>query len=169
MIDALKIFARYLNGRIPESIYSAELEKVACRIFDRIPLEAQPKYVAEVGCGDASQLRRLNDVIRTGTIRGKTLERYPLRFITVVDPDANVVTPVAQTTDLAPLLIRGDPDNPESLISELGQNGVREQEVIFFKSFVDDEQASPLPQGEAARMNDAAGASGASCVQRDTE
>lgn len=51
------------------------------RIFDETPLEQQPAGLADMGCGDATALKRLADYVIEHTMRGRHLDAYPLLVV----------------------------------------------------------------------------------------
>ena len=57
--------------------YFADIEEIILSIFDNDDFERQPRYIADMGCGDGSLLKRIHEVV-IRTRRGAVLERHPL-------------------------------------------------------------------------------------------
>jgi hypothetical protein len=53
--------------------YFTDLEESILSIFNRLPLEDQPKYIADMGCGDGTLLKRVWETIRFKSARGKAI------------------------------------------------------------------------------------------------
>lgn len=53
--------------------YFADVEDLIVSIFDRLPFEEQPAYVADMGCGDGTFLKRVYETIRNRSKRGPVL------------------------------------------------------------------------------------------------
>ena len=108
------------------------LANLVCRIFDRLPLEEQPRYLAGWPCGDGFWLRAMFEAIRSRSRRGRALENYPLRLIGI-DSDGQALQAAAQhLADLPLLLIRADSKDSLYLLSELSRAGIRDPEQILF-------------------------------------
>ena len=56
-------------------------DKIIRRLFDDTPLEQQPAGIADMGCGDATALRRLAEYVIAHTRRGRHLHEYPLLVV----------------------------------------------------------------------------------------
>ena len=63
--------------------YFQEVTELICPLFDDLPLEAQPRYIADTGCGDGSLLRKVYETIRQRTVRGRSLAAHPLQLIAI--------------------------------------------------------------------------------------
>src|SRR5580658_8153455 len=61
--------------------FFAGADELIIEIFNREPLERQPRYVVDMGCGDGSMLRRIFEAIRSRTARGTVLDAYPLTMV----------------------------------------------------------------------------------------
>ena len=57
--------------------YFADVEDIILSIFNQLPIEEQPKYVVDMGCGDGTLLKRVYETIRSKSARGKQLHQYP--------------------------------------------------------------------------------------------
>ncbi len=108
------------------------LANLGCRIFDRLPLEEQPRYLAGWPCGDGFWLRAMFEAIRSRSRRGRALENYPLRLIGIDNDGLALQAAAEHLADLPHLLIRADSEDPPDLLSELSRQGIHDPEQILF-------------------------------------
>ncbi len=150
--EALAIFGRDEQGHelhvdrtlnviasgVQHQSHFAELDTLILRIFDQLPLAEQPRYIADMGCGDGSLLRRIYELIKTRSARGQALTEYPL---TLIGADYNALSLEATgktLTGLPHLLVRGDIGDPQQLITDLAAVGIEDPEnILHVRSFLD--------------------------------
>ena len=128
--------------------YFGEMENVILEIFNRLPFEAQPKYLVDMGCGDGSLLKRVYKVVCNKSARGKVLDRYPLWAI---GADYNELSLQAVALNLADiphhLVIHGDICDPQKLIADLSDRGIKDPEnILHIRSFLDHDRPLKLPE-----------------------
>lgn len=63
--------------------FFAALDEAVVAVFDTEDLSAQPRFVADTGCGDGSLLRRIHDTVLSRTRRGRHLDSHPLRLVAI--------------------------------------------------------------------------------------
>jgi len=121
--------------------YGVQIDRIILSVFDQFPLEEQPMYVAEMGCGDGALLHRIYKVVLEKTCRGKALDRYPLRLIGV-DSDQEALRATACTLrDVPHLVVNGDIENPQQMLRDLALAGVdRFDKILHVRSFRDHER-----------------------------
>ena len=91
--------------------FFADVDELIIDLFSQ-PLDRQPNYVADMGCGDGTFLTRIYEVICTQSERGKVIEQYPIVMIGV-DYNQQALNVTRQTlTDIPSILIQGDIGNP---------------------------------------------------------
>lgn len=117
--------------------FFAEMDDIFVEIFNRTPLESQPSYAADMGCGDGALLKRIHDIVRQFTIRGRALDEHPLQMIGL-DFNEKALDQTARTLEGIPhLLIRADIGQPSRILDELRSRGIPEDEVLHVRSFLD--------------------------------
>ncbi|MFB9326110.1 SDR family NAD(P)-dependent oxidoreductase [Paenibacillus aurantiacus] len=118
--------------------YFADMEAAVLAVFDREPLESQPDYIADMGCGDGTLLYRLHEMVCAKSLRGKHLDRYPLRLIGI-DYNEKALEATRETLKgLNPLTLTGDIGNPAKLMADLAALGVDQPErILHVRSFLD--------------------------------
>ena len=131
--------------------YFDQMEEAILAVFNREPYEDQPRYVADMGCGDGTLLRTIYDLIKTKSSRGKVLERYPVKLIGV---DYNAQALEATTRTLAGyeyLVLQGDIGDPARLIEGLRAQGIQDPEhILHVRSFLDHDRPYKPPLDHTA-------------------
>jgi hypothetical protein len=136
---------RALNLRISAAAhrrYFAESEAIFRELFDREPIESQPRFIADTGCGDGSWLVHLHRLIRERTRRGERLESHPLLMVGV-DPDAGARRMAEGNLEAAgvpALVIPGDVTDPEALRASLAEQGLKIDDGLHIRAFIDHER-----------------------------
>jgi SAM-dependent methyltransferase len=171
---------RGLNVRISAAAhdrYFADSEPLFIEVFNREPLDEQPRFIADMGCGEGSWLAHLYRLVERRTRRGAQLETHPLAMVGI-DPDRGALAQARRRLDAAgvpALLIRGDVTDPDRLAVDLAEHGLRIEDGLHIRSFIDHERsyrggdaAERVPDWSSGVYMDAAGAplSGAQ-VERD--
>ena len=120
--------------------FFAGADEIIIEIFNCEPLERQPRYVVDMGCGDGSMLRRIFEVVRGRTARGRALEAYPLTMVGADYTEASLEA-AARTLSAAGIphfTLRGDIGEPARLMADLKARGVENPEqVLHVRSFLD--------------------------------
>jgi len=118
--------------------YFADLTLAIIDIFDRTPIENQPCYVADTGCGNGALLKRIYEVIRDKSERGKHLDTHPVTMVGIDLNHAALVESNKTLEDVPHLLIFGDIADPHLIFEDLKKNGVEEpRSVLHVRSFLD--------------------------------
>jgi SAM-dependent methyltransferase len=136
---------RALNVRISAAAhqrYFADSDPLFIEIFNREPLDTQPQFVADMGCGEGSWLVHLHRLIAARTRRGERLGERPLTMVGI-DPDTGALDQARRNLDAAgvpALLIDGDVTNPDRLAADLAQHGIAIEDGLHIRSFIDHER-----------------------------
>jgi SAM-dependent methyltransferase len=136
---------RALNVRISAAAhqrYFADSEPLFIEIFDRQPLARQPRFIADMGCGEGSWLVHLHRLVAERTRRGKALDELPLTMVGV-DPDDGALELARRNLEEAgvpALLIRGDVTDPDRLATDLAEHGLAIEDGLHIRSFIDHER-----------------------------
>ena len=161
---------RALNVRISAAAhdrYFADSEPLFLEIFDREPLDGQPRFVADMGCGEGSWLVHLYRLIEERTRRGQVLAAQPLTMVGI-DPDLGALELARhklREAGIPALLIRGDVTDPDRLAADLAEHGLAIEDGLHIRSFIDHERgygggdsAEAVPDWSSGVYMDAAGA-----------
>lgn len=131
--------------------FFADLETCVVDIFNRLPIEEQPNYVADMGCGDGTLLKRIYETIVEHSARGKLLAKFP---VTLIGIDYNQKSLDATAKNLAGLphrVLPGDIGDPQRLLDDLRQLGITDPErILHVRSFLDHDRPFRVPDDEEA-------------------
>jgi SAM-dependent methyltransferase len=137
---------RALNVRISATAhrrYFADSEALFVEIFNRQPLAEQPRFIADMGCGEGSWLVHLHRLVAERTRRGKALGELPLTMVGI-DPDQGALELARRNLEAAgvpALLIRGDVTDPDRLATDLAGQGLAIEDGLHIRSFIDHERS----------------------------
>jgi acyl transferase domain-containing protein/NAD(P)-dependent dehydrogenase (short-subunit alcohol dehydrogenase family)/ubiquinone/menaquinone biosynthesis C-methylase UbiE/acyl carrier protein/ribosomal protein S18 acetylase RimI-like enzyme len=157
--DAASVFALDSDGRethVDRSMnvlssgfqhdrYFAEVEEILISIFSREPFSSQPRYVADMGCGDGTFLRRVLTTVRDKTPRGRVLAQYPLTLIGIDLNKASLEETSRKLQDLDHIMVTGDIGDPARLVQDLRALGVDPDDVLHIRSFLDHDRPFIAP------------------------
>jgi SAM-dependent methyltransferase len=132
--------------------YFVDADDILIDIFSREPLECQPRFVADSGCGDGSWLQHIYDVVASRTARGRHLDEYPLLMI---GTDYNAVAREVARGGLAEaevpaLIMFGDITDPNRLAQDLREQGLNIKDGLHIRAFVDHNRRYRRPTCEAS-------------------
>jgi SAM-dependent methyltransferase len=137
---------RELNLRISakaHSRYFADTDPIFLEIFNREPISEQPRFIADMGCGNGSWLLHLHELIESRTRRGAALASHPLVMVGV-DTEETALEQARtrlESAGVPALLIRGDVTDPDRLSADLAEQGLSMREGLHIRSFIDHERA----------------------------
>jgi SAM-dependent methyltransferase len=119
--------------------YFGDADLAIAQVFDREPLSAQPRFVLDTGCGDASWLARIHVLVRDRTRRGRHLNEHPLLMVGADLSGAAVRRARRTLADAgAPsLVLLGDVSDPDALRDDLAAHGLSIDEGLHVHAFVD--------------------------------
>jgi polyketide synthase PksN len=118
--------------------YFMDAEHHLLSIFDDLPLAEQPRYIADIGCGDGTFLKHLHEAICTKTRRGQSLTQYPLLVIGVDYNQAALIETEKTLKELPHLTFTGDISDPQQIVNDLRKHGIADPEnVLYLRSFLD--------------------------------
>lgn len=128
--------------------YFAADDDIIADIFERLPIESQPSYVMDMGCGDGSWLVHIHRTITERTIRGQYLDKYPLLMVGV---DYNAVCKSICLETFAKNNVRGefilgDITNPAALANTVASQGLGMRNGLHVRSFIDHNRIYKRPQ-----------------------
>lgn len=121
------------------SRYFADADGIFSEIFDREPLGAQPRFIADIGCGDGSWLIHLHGLIAGATLRGRNLAEHPLLMVGLDWNDAALegARDRLATAGVPGLLMRGDVSDPDGVADALAAHGLAMDDGLHVRSFLD--------------------------------
>jgi SAM-dependent methyltransferase len=148
--------------------YFADAEELLAGVFDREPVSSQPRFVADMGCGDGSWLVRIHRLVREGTLRGRRLDTDPLLMVGFdCNPEAlEQAERVLSAAGVPALLLVGDVTDPEGVRESLGRHGLAIEDGLHVRAFIDhDRDYAPAdPRVPATGWPSGAYVDGAGCA-----
>lgn len=162
--DAEKVFQRDAEGhethvdRVLNVIASgfmhdrffAEVEDILVSVFSRDPISAQPRYVADMGSGDGTFLKRVFETVRDKTPRGKALDRYPLTMIGIDFNKASLDETSRTLGDIDHIVVTGDIGDPQQAVRSLSALDIDCDQVLHIRSFLDHDRPYKAPKDRQA-------------------
>jgi len=123
--------------------YFADADGIFLDLFSREPVADQPRFVADMGCGDGSWLVHLYRLIMQRTIRGQRLDTDPLLMVGL-DYNAAALQEARRVLDEAgvpALLAPGDISDPDRVSSTLAEHGLRMDDGVHVRAFIDHDRS----------------------------
>ena len=123
--------------------YFADADEIFIDIFSREPVAEQPRFIADMGCGDGSWLVHLHRLISERTLRGERLDSEPLVMVGV-DCNEAALDAARRRLDAAGvpgLLVFGDVSDPEELRDGLAEHGLAIEDGLHIRSFLDHDRS----------------------------
>ncbi|MBA2546233.1 MAG: class I SAM-dependent methyltransferase [Solirubrobacterales bacterium] len=119
--------------------YFEEADSIFGEVFDREPVREQPRFIADMGCGDGSWLARLYELIRARTLRGRRLDTDPLSLVGIDTSPAALdrAGKRLEGVDAPALLIAGDVTDPDRLKADLAGHGLAIEDGLHVRAFLD--------------------------------
>ena len=168
--DSASVYARDENGHeghiertlnvvasgFQHEKYFKDVEEIILSIFDKQPFAEQPKYVADMGCGDGSLLKRVFEVIKYKSERGKVLDQYPLELIGIDYNEKALVATSKTLGDIKHIVVQGDIGDPATMEEDLKQHVDNIENILHIRSFLDHDRPFIQPRdakAEQARAN----------------
>ena len=124
----------------------------AIAIFAREPLAEQPRFVADMGCGDGIWLERIYEIVAAKTLRGRHLDEYPLLMIGA-DYNAKALEAARRTLDTAGvphITLFGDVTDPTLFAQALGERGLAIVDGLHIRAFIDHNRRFTEPRYKAS-------------------
>ena len=157
--------------------YFKDADPIFLELFDREPLAEQPRFIADMGCGEGSWLVHLHGLVGERTLRGRHLGTHPLTMVGV-DPDPGAREATRRNLEAAgaeAVLLSGDVGDPEGLRRGLAAHGLAIEDGLHVRAFIDHERTYagdggdlPAPGWASGAYVDARGAPVAGeAVERD--
>ena len=119
--------------------YFGDADAAIAHVFDRKPLDAQPRFVLDTGCGDGSWLARIHALVRDRTLRGRHLDEHPLTLVGADLSEAAVrrARSTLAGTGAPSLVLAGDVSDPDALRDDLATHGLDIDDALHVHAFVD--------------------------------
>ncbi|MDO9003891.1 MAG: SDR family NAD(P)-dependent oxidoreductase [Aquabacterium sp.] len=134
--------------------YFNDCQDIIADIFNRLPLATQPDFIADMGCGDGTLLKRIYQHIVAHTLRGKALDRYPLTLVGA-DFNGKALEATRRTLTEAEIpfvTIAADIGDPVRFLADLAAAGIHDADkILHVRSFLDHDRPF-IPPKQLARL-----------------
>ena len=96
--------------------YFRKINNIIMDVFNK-NIDTQPKGIIDMGCGDGTFLKHCYDIITSQTLRGKYIEKYPLKLIGVdINKAARIATRrTLNKNHIDNIVINGNISDPDHL------------------------------------------------------
>lgn len=119
--------------------YFKVVDEIIVTLFN-LPIEAQPKGILDMGCGNGAFLQHIFEVIDRQTLRGKMLDEYPL-FLVGADYNQTALKVTRANlikADIWAKVIWGDIGRPDLLSDDLRDNyNIDLKDLLNVRTFLD--------------------------------
>jgi len=112
--------------------YFDDLAAIILSIFNRNPLADQPKYLADLRCGDGTLLKKIYEIILEKARLGDIVITYDLRLVGIDSDQENRKKALETLSGLNPFILAGDIRNPKHIIEKLEYAGISDPENILY-------------------------------------
>ena len=123
--------------------YFADADSIFLELFDREPIEDQPRFVADMGCGDGSWLVHLHGLIAERTLRGRRAAS-DLPLMVGLDYNQAALDRARRVVDAAgvpALLVHGDISDPDGVRTALAEHGLDMEDGLHVRAFIDHDRS----------------------------
>ncbi|TCN57665.1 SDR family NAD(P)-dependent oxidoreductase [Flavobacterium circumlabens] len=117
--------------------YFDEVDNIIVNLFDNELFTEQPKYIADMGCGDGTFLNRIYNIIKDYTKRGKVLDIYPLTLIGIDFNEKALIETQKTLHNIPHITIHGDIGAPQNIPSDLKAYIDDPENILHVRSFLD--------------------------------
>ncbi|MBP2000176.1 polyketide synthase PksN [Paenibacillus shirakamiensis] len=126
--------------------YFLDLEEIILAIFSQEPLAEQPKYIADMGCGDGSLLKKIYEMIRDTTPRGRVLDQFPIQLIGIDFNEKALEETTRTLKDIHHIVLQGNIGNPAQVLKDLEMFGIHDpDQILHVRSFLDHDRPYLAP------------------------
>jgi len=127
-----------LASGFQHSRYFKDAEKQILNVFNQRPFEKQPRYIADMGCGDGTFLKSIYHAICESSERGKVLKEYPLILLGIDFNEAALQITQKNLEGLPCVILQGDINDPQQMLLDLQAKGVDDiGAILHVRSFLD--------------------------------
>ncbi len=127
--------------------YFKDCQSIIVEIFNQLPIENQPDYIADMGCGDGTLLKRVYQLIQTKTKRGEQLDEHPLVLIGADYNQKALSATAATLAEIPHKTIQADIGNPARFLQDLRSAGIENTgKILHIRSFLDHDRPYIAPK-----------------------
>ena len=114
-----------------------ELERATIELFNRQPIEQQPKYLLYSGHLDGECINRIHQAISQKTVRGSHLDKFPLTYLIYNNDQAVLHELSNKVTNLSYQIVHGESDDLTDLQTYFASHHMDADDVLVINTFKD--------------------------------
>jgi SAM-dependent methyltransferase len=121
------------------SLYFMKIDEIVINLFNQ-PINYQPIGIADMGCGDGTLLKHLYSLVKKKTLRGKHLDKYPLKIIGAdFNKEARLASMITlKNAGIEHHILHGNISDPKSFAQCLHDKfGLDIRQMLNVRSFLD--------------------------------
>jgi len=135
--------------------YFEDADAIIREVFNREPIAEQPRFVADMGCGDGVWLDRIYQLVCRDTLRGEKLDEHP---VVMVGADYNVkALAVArrrlEAAGVPHIALFGDITDPDGFAAALRGVGLAIEDGLHIRAFIDHNRRYTEPREQAPKLS----------------
>ena len=134
--------------------YFEDADAIIREVFNREPIAEQPRFVADMGCGDGVWLERIYKIVSRDTLRGPHLDAHPLIMVGA-DYNVKALAVARQRLEAAgvPHIARfGDITDPDGFAAALREVGLAIEDGLHIRAFIDHNRRYTAPREQAPKL-----------------
>ncbi len=120
--------------------YFADSDPILLDLFDR-PAGERPRFIADMGCGDGSWLVHLYELLQGLPTRGEPVDPPTMVGIDLNPTALDRARRNLDDAGVPSLLLEGDVTDPDRLSSSLAEHGLRMEDGLHIRAFLDHERS----------------------------
>jgi len=135
--------------------YFEDADAIIREVFNREPIAEQPRFVADMGCGDGVWLDRIYQLVCRDTLRGEKLDEHPLVMVGA-DYNVKALAVARQRLEAAgvPHIARfGDITDPDGFAAALREVGLAIEDGLHIRAFIDHNRRYTAPREQAPKLS----------------
>ncbi|KAB8061474.1 SDR family NAD(P)-dependent oxidoreductase [Janthinobacterium sp. FT14W] len=138
---------RRMARAFQREMYFNEICDAVVEVFNQEPVDAQPSYLMDSACGDASLLRAIYDAVAARSLRGRVLGSHPLHLLGAACSEQMLQAAARNLCGASHFLLCCDIEEPQSIVDALAGQGITDLDAILhLHLFVERRQESAKTQ-----------------------
>ena len=135
--------------------YFEDADAIIREVFNRAPIAEQPRFVADMGCGDGVWLERIYKIVSRDTLRGPHLDAHPLIMVGA-DYNVKALAVARQRLEAAGvphIALFGDITDPDGFAAALREAGPAIEDGLHIRAFIDHNRRYTEPREQALKLS----------------
>ncbi len=115
-----------------------QTHEIIQKIFNKLPVNEQPKYIVDTGSGNGIMLIDIYNYIKNSTVRGRSIDEYPIMMVGVefTQVAKEITEKNLQDANIPHLTVFGDITYPDQIIDELNKHDIKSDDILHISKSV---------------------------------